>query len=79
MFPDEQELASIILKAEREAPRATMRVEKKCIAPHASLQPWIIIPKKVALSMKAMAGSNPSVWPKKSPPAMENCPQLVQN
>ena len=74
-----QELATMIQKAEREAPSATMEVAKRCTAGETRFHPKIMIPMKLASSMKAMAASYPSMWPKKSPPARAKTLQLVPN
>jgi len=73
------ELATMIQKAERDAPSATMDVANRCMPGETLFHPNIMIPMKLASSMKAMAASYPSMCPKKSPPAWENALQFVPN
>jgi hypothetical protein len=63
-----QELAAIIQNADSEPPKATMDVAKRCIPGETRFQPKAIIPRKADSSIKAMEASNPSRWPKISPP-----------
>src|SRR5512137_1686368 len=71
------ELATRIQKADIEAPSATMHVAKRCTFLGTRSQPNNMMPMNVASSMKAIAPSNPSMFPKKSPPAVEKTLQFV--
>ena len=74
-----QELASIIQKAESDAPIATMIVENRCTPRETRFQPNIMIPRNAASSMKAIAPSNPRTFPKNPPLVCENFAQFVPN
>ena len=65
------ELATMIQKAERVAPKATMAVAKRWLFRPTRCQPKSMMPRKLASSMNPMAASKPSMFPKKSAPALE--------
>ena len=62
-----QELATRIQKADIDPPSATIAVAKRCMARGTRSQPNIMMPRKPASSMKAMAPSKPRILPKKPP------------